>query len=99
MSYLKSRCIQRKERDLRMAARMRTIDGCVQQLKAEDPETQITKHALRQLVISQKIKSVRVGVKYLIDYDALLAYLSDPPEIGEEKEEYQQYGKLRKIQG
>lgn len=78
-------------------ARVRTIAGLWQEIHTLDPSSQVSKNFLRQLVISGKIKSVRAGNKYLIDLDAVLNYLTNPPcEETEEKSE-SSYGKLRRV--
>lgn len=56
--------------------RMRTIDQAHAWLAGQDPETAITKTALRRLVTSGKISSVHVGNKYLVSLDVLESYLS-----------------------
>ena len=47
--------------------RMRTIDEAAAFLREADPHTAVTKTALRRLVRSGEIPSVRVGAKYLVD--------------------------------
>ena len=47
--------------------RMRTIDEAAAFLRQADPNTAVTKTALRRLVTSGQIPSVRVGAKYLVD--------------------------------
>jgi len=49
----------------------RTIRQTFESIKALDTETAITYHALRQLVVSGQMPSMRVGKKYLIDLDVL----------------------------
>lgn len=56
--------------------RMRTIDQCADYLKATDPETALTKTALRRLVTTGAVPSVKVGKKYLIALENIDAYLS-----------------------
>jgi len=66
---------------------MRTLDGCIEELKREDPNTSLTRHALRLMVLSGQVPSIKVGAgagKYLINYDGLLSVLSGEcakPEI------------------
>lgn len=55
--------------------RMRTINQAATWLQENDPETALTKTALRRLVTSGKLPSVRVGQKYLISLEALEDYL------------------------
>ena len=49
-----------------MAPRMRTIDKAAEYIKEQDPDTALTKTALRRLVVSGALPSVAVGSKYLI---------------------------------
>jgi len=77
-----------------MTARMRTISGAIREIKAADPNSEFREWALRQLIKSGKIKSVRIGVKYLVDVDAVIEYLRNP--IVDEVEPVQ-YGKLRRV--
>ena len=57
-----------------MAARMRTIGEAAAWLRENDPETSFTPTALRRLVISGTLPSVRIGSKYLINLDTLEAF-------------------------
>ncbi len=58
-----------------MLPRMRTIDAAAACLRETDPETAFTKTALRRLVVSGQLPSVRIGTKYLLDLDTLEDYL------------------------
>lgn len=66
--------------------RYRTIKGAVQELQAEDPNTQITKYLLRKLVMSGEIPSLKTGKKYIVNVDELLddieraRYKKNPPD-------------------
>lgn len=64
--------------------RMRTIDAAHAELMAADPGCELTKTALRRLVISGRVPSVRIGEsrngKYLVDVDQLEANLFRPME-------------------
>lgn len=51
--------------------RMRTIDQAMEYVRMADPETALTKTALRRKVISGEVPSVKAGKKYLIDLDRL----------------------------
>ena len=55
--------------------RMRTIDQAAEWLRESDPDTALTKTALRRLVTTGKPPSVRVGQKYLISLETLEDYL------------------------
>lgn len=50
---------------------MRTINEAAVFLQQADPDTAVTKTALRRLVTSGQIPSVRVGAKYLVDLGVL----------------------------
>jgi len=56
--------------------RMRTISDAAAWLKAGDPETAFTPTALRRLVTTGQLPSVRVGSKYLVSLEVLESYLS-----------------------
>ena len=51
--------------------RVRTIDGAVAYFKEQDPETALTKTAIRRLVVTGEVPSSRIGTKYLVDLDIL----------------------------
>lgn len=54
--------------------RMRLIKDAFEQLKNDDPDTDITLYALRTIVKSGQVPTVRLGRKVLINYDSLLEY-------------------------
>lgn len=76
---------------------MRTIDQAMAHVKAADPETALTKTALRRLVVTGAIPSVRVGQKYLLALENLDAYLQ-AAESGAEPEPPPRYGEIRRIE-
>ena len=55
--------------------RTRTIDSAFEELKKIDPNTAVSKHYIRQLIISNKIPYRKAGNKYLFDFDRLVEYL------------------------
>ena len=59
-------------------ARMRIIADIYKQIKADDPDSNITLSALRRLICQGVVPTVNVGRKKLIDYDLLIDYLSNP---------------------
>ena len=61
----------------RIVPRMRTIGAAIRAIREADPGTALTERALRRLVISGAVPSVRVGTKYLINLDLLLEQLTD----------------------
>ena len=58
-----------------MAPRMRTIDAAAAWLHESDPDCALTKTALRRMVTTGQLPSVRVGSKYLLDLDVLAEFL------------------------
>lgn len=56
--------------------RMRTIDEGYIEIKANDPETSLSKTAWRRLVTSGEIPSVCVGTKRLVNMDMAERYLT-----------------------
>ncbi len=58
--------------------RIRTIQGCFEAIKAEDPQTAITPRAIRRAVTEGDIPSRRIGSgkgwKYLVDLDEVMIY-------------------------
>jgi len=55
---------------------MRTISGAIDQMRRDDPGSELTRHALRQMVLAGTVAHIRVGAKYLLNYDQLLISLS-----------------------
>ena len=51
--------------------KMRPINEAADFMRQADPHTAVTKTALRRLVTSGQIPSVRVGAKYLVDLGVL----------------------------
>lgn len=54
----------------------RTIREAAAWFKAQDPDTALTETAIRRLVRSGEVPSVRVGRKYLVNLEALESYLA-----------------------
>ncbi len=59
-------------------AKYRTIQQAYESIRELDADTAITQHALRKLVVSGQLPSMRVGKKYLIDMDLLAEFLRMP---------------------
>ena len=75
---------------------MRTIDQVADWFRETDPDTALTKTALRRLVTTGQLPSVRIGQKYLLDLDTLTEYLKGSlPESEPEPE----FGKIRRVAG
>lgn len=62
-------------------ARMRYPQQALELLKEEDPGTQVTVNFIRSLAKSGQIPVVKIGRRRLINYDKLLEYLANPPEM------------------
>jgi len=62
-----------------MTARMRTISETIAAIREADPQTAFTQTALRRMIKTGEVPSVRVGAKYLVNLDTLFDYLSNPP--------------------
>ncbi len=56
--------------------RMRTLDQAAAWMRECDPGTAFTKTALRRLVVTGQLPSVRVGQKYLVNLDVLEGFLT-----------------------
>lgn len=50
---------------------MRTISEAAAELRNADPNTAITPHAIRQMVLNGTIPHIRAGKKYLLNLDIL----------------------------
>lgn len=59
------------------APRLRTAEGALEIIKAEDPETAVTLRYIRRLIAVGTVPHVPVGRKKLINVDKLLAYLEE----------------------
>lgn len=56
--------------------RTRTIKEVAAYFREEDPQTSLTETAIRTLLRSGAVPSVRVGKKYLVTIEALEGYLT-----------------------
>ena len=74
---------------------MRLIREVYEQLKSDDPDTNITMYALRTIVKSGKVATVQLGRKTLINYDSLLDYLNNGDK--QEDESVNSYGGIRRV--
>lgn len=64
------------EREQPKIARMRFAHQCIEELRKIDPDTPIKECFIRSLVKRGLIPSVPVGRRRLVNFDALLEYLS-----------------------
>lgn len=56
--------------------RTRTIKEAVAYFHESDPQTSLTENAIRTLLRSGAVPSIRVGKKYLVSLEALEGYLT-----------------------
>lgn len=77
--------------------RMRGIEEGFREIQANDPGTAMTKTALRRLVTTGQIPSVKIGTKYLIDLDAVDRYFRGELRQNQEESERTQCGKIRSV--
>lgn len=59
-----------------MPVRMRFPAQALEELKQEDPGTQVTLHYLRSIARQGLIPCVQIGRRRLLNYDALLQFLA-----------------------
>lgn len=78
-----------------MAPRVRTIDQAAEWLQKADPDTAFTKTALRRMVVTGQLPSVRVGHKYLIDLGTLEVFLQGATR--NQHKDYEDYEVLQPI--
>jgi hypothetical protein len=55
---------------------MRTLDKAIEEIRIADPNTALSKYALRQILLSGAVPTVRVNRLRLVDMDVLQSYLS-----------------------
>lgn len=77
--------------------RMRGIEEGFKEIKANDPGTALTKTALRRLVTTGQLPSVKIGTKYLIDLDAVDQYFRGELKQSQQEPEPPQRGFIRRI--
>lgn len=66
--------------------RIRTIDEACAEIKAMDPQSAFSAHRLRCMIKSGEFPAHRAGRRYLVNLDALLEYLENPPTMQQESE-------------
>ena len=74
--------------------RMRTAAGVLVEIKAEDPNTEVTLHYIRQIIHTKQVPVVSAGRKKLVSVDAVLALLSGERNSSAEPDTY---GQIRRI--
>jgi len=71
-----------------------TIDQIISERRKEHPDDALTKNALRRLVVTGEIQSVKVGAKYLVRFEAVDEYIKNPQSL---TREIAQTGRIRRI--
>jgi hypothetical protein len=59
---------------------LRTLDEAMAKIKKKDPDTSLTRYALRQAVLEGRIPCVMCGRKRLVDVARVFAYLTGTAE-------------------
>lgn len=77
--------------------RMRGIEEAFREIQANDPGTSLTKTALRRMVTTGQLPSVKIGTKYLIDLDAVERYLGGEMQQVQQETGLQYRGVIRRI--
>lgn len=72
--------------------RMRLVKDAYEQLRKDDPDTNITMYALRTIVKSGVIPTVKLGRKTLVNYDSLLEFFRNGDDV-----KSQPIGTIRKV--
>lgn len=57
-------------------SKLRTLDAAIAEIKQKDPQTSLTRYALRQAVIEGRIPCVMCGRKRLVDVNSVMTYLT-----------------------
>ncbi len=55
---------------------IRTVSGVIEELRKEDPDTPISRHALMSWIKSGVLPSVKSGNKYLLDMEVVRKFLA-----------------------
>lgn len=74
--------------------RVRGIKEAVAELKLADPNTPITEHMLRRLVLSKAIPSIKIGCRYYVNLEVLTEHFLNGFELEDDTPEY---GTIRAI--
>ena len=72
--------------------RMRLVKDAYEQLRKDDPDTNITMYALRTIVKSGVVPTVKLGRKTLVNYDSLLEFFRNGDDV-----KSQSIGTIKKV--
>ncbi|MBQ6265777.1 MAG: hypothetical protein IJK60_10045 [Clostridia bacterium] len=79
------------------APKMRTAEQAIEELKRVDPETALTVRAVRRMISTGEIPFVRVGNKFLFDFNVLCDYLSGGSQTVSTQSTENRSGNIRRI--
>ncbi|MDR1320942.1 MAG: hypothetical protein LBK56_05900 [Gracilibacteraceae bacterium] len=54
-------------------AKLRTLGAAIDELRERDPETSLTRYALRRAVLEGRVPCIMIGRKRLVDVDNVIA--------------------------
>lgn len=77
--------------------KMRTVDPLYAGIKAKDPDTALTKTALRRLIVTGVIPSVKIGAKCLVDEEDVWRFLRGELKQIQQEPGPPQYGTIRRV--
>ena len=63
---------------------MRTAVGVLAEIKAQDPNSEVTLHYIRHSIHTNQVPVVPVGCKKLVDVDAVIEYLKGEAAVQKE---------------
>jgi len=75
---------------------MRTLREAIDHIKAVDPDTALTYHALRELVLSGNIPHLSIGKKRLVNLDEIERHLTEG-SVASPTEPEAKHGEIRQI--
>ena len=90
-------CLNTRRVSAPSAPRMRTAEQAVEELKRVDPETALTVRAVRRMISTGEIPHIKVGSKFLIDFDGLCSYLSGGNQTVSTQSTEDRSGNIRRI--
>lgn len=73
--------------------RMRTAQGVLDEIKAQDPGTEVRMYYIRRIIKTKQVPVIEVGRKKLVNVDHVLAFL----EAGSIDKEEKTLGVIRRV--
>jgi len=68
--------------------RMRTASGVLAEIKAQDPDTELTLYYIRQIIHENRIPVLEIGRKKLVNVDDVLAHISTESRVVEPEPDF-----------